>query len=224
VLVGLIPAAGHATRLGPRAGSKEVIEVGGRPVMDHLVERMRVAGIDELRVVTRPEKEDVVAHAGQLGARVVLGHPADVAASLLLGVDGLADGDEVLFGFPDCLWEPLDGYVLVLTALRAGAGAGIHVALGLFGTPDLTRSDVVVCEPGGRVTAIFVKPDDPPADRIWGIAATRAAVLRRELRDGTEPGVVFDALARAGRVTGVPLSDAWLDIGTPEALARAGAQ
>jgi NDP-sugar pyrophosphorylase family protein len=184
--------------------------------MDHLAERMRTAGVEELRVVTRPEKEDVVAHCGRLGARVVRGHPEDVAASLLLGLAGLADDDEVLFGFPDCLWEPADGYLPVLAALRAGA----DVALGLFRTPDLERSDVVVLDPDGRVAGIAVKPAVPPGDHIWGIAAARAGVLCG-LRAGTEPGVTFDGLARAGRVAGVALSDDWLDIGTPESLARA---
>jgi glucose-1-phosphate thymidylyltransferase len=217
MLVGLIPAAGHATRLGPRAGAKEVIPVAGRPVMDHLVERMRAAGADALRVVTRPEKADLVAHAEAIGAEVVLARPPDVAASLLAGLRGLADADEVLVGFPDSVWQPVDGYRPLLERLRAGA----DLALGLFGTPDLARSDVVVCDPDGRVRGIAVKPAVPPSDRIWGIAAARAGTLRAALRPGTEPGVTFAALAAAGDVRGVWLSDEWLDIGTPEALARA---
>jgi len=40
-IVGVIPAAGHAIRLQPLSGSKELLEIGGRPVMDYLVERMR---------------------------------------------------------------------------------------------------------------------------------------------------------------------------------------
>ncbi|HWT23611.1 MAG TPA: NTP transferase domain-containing protein [Solirubrobacteraceae bacterium] len=216
MLAGVIPAAGHGTRLGRRDGSKELVPVRGRPVMDLLVERMRAAGVDELRIVTRPEKPDVMAYARELGARLVLGHPRDVAASLLLGLAGLANDDEVVFGFPDALWEPPDGYARVLAALRAGA----DVALGLFRTTDLERSDVVVCDADGTVSRIAVKPETPPGDRIWGIAAARAGTLRG-LREGTEPGVTFDGLARRGRVVGVPLSDDWLDVGTPEALERA---
>jgi hypothetical protein len=37
--------------------SKEMLEVDGRPVIDYPVERMRAAACDELRVVTRPEKD-----------------------------------------------------------------------------------------------------------------------------------------------------------------------
>jgi len=218
VLVAVVPAAGHALRLGPQPVSKEVLPVLGRPVMDHLVEQLLLAGPDELRVVTRPEKTDVTAHARSLGAQVVHGYPADVTASLGLGLTGLADHDEVLFGFPDTVFEPPDAFVQVLAALRAGA----DVALGLFRVPpaDLPRSDVVVLDDDGRVQRIEVKPAVPRGDLVWGVAATSAGVLRA-VPAGTEPGAHFDRLARSGRVVGVPLSSRWLDIGVPDALARA---
>jgi NDP-sugar pyrophosphorylase family protein len=168
--------------------------------------------------VTRPDKADLIAHARALRARVVLGRPPDVAASLLLGLEGLADDDEVLLGFPDSLWEPPDGFLRLLPALRAGA----RVVLGLFGTPDLARSDVVVCAADGTVSEVAVKPAVPRGDRIWGIAAAHAGTLRG-LPPETEPGTYFGALARDGGVVGVPLSDRWLDIGTPDALERARA-
>jgi UTP-glucose-1-phosphate uridylyltransferase len=58
-IVGVIPAAGYATRLQPLPCSKEICVVGGKPVMDYLVEQMRIGGCSELRVITRPEKRDV---------------------------------------------------------------------------------------------------------------------------------------------------------------------
>jgi NDP-sugar pyrophosphorylase family protein len=217
MLVGIVPAAGHATRLGQLAQSKETVVVRGRPVMDFLLERMTAAGVDELRVVTRPAKEDVTAHASGLGARVVHGHPRDVAESLRLGAEGLAESDEVLFGFPDTLWEPMEGFARLLGPLREGA----DVVLGLFRTPDAARSDVVILGEAGRVRRIDVKPPEPESDLIWGCAATRAGVIRR-LEPGEEPGVRFSAMAAAGDVRGIWLSGDWLDIGTPEALRRAG--
>src|SRR5258708_5138241 len=96
--------------------------------MDFLVERMKAAPCDELRVVTRPEKRDVVAHARGLGAHVVEGHPGSLAESLLAGARDLADDDVVLIGFPDSIWEPVDGFQRVLALLRDGWS----VALGLF--------------------------------------------------------------------------------------------
>lgn len=163
-IVGVIPAAGHATRLQPLTGSKEMLEVGGRPVMDHLVERIRAGGCTQLRVVTRPEKEDVIAHAVELGAEVVLGHPATVSESLLAGMSGLDPDDVVLIGFPDTLWEPVDGFRTLVEAVREGC----EVALGLFRTdPDsLSRSDVVAFGVDGTIARIDVKPADPPSEWI----------------------------------------------------------
>lgn len=186
-------------------------------MMDHLVERLNIVSPDELRVVTRPEKEDVTEHALALGANVIHGHPPELSASLQLGLTGLEDDDEIAFGFPDSLWEPSDGFVAVLDALRAGC----DVALGLFRLHEgLERSDVVALTAGGWVTRVDVKPERPASDLIWGIAATRAGVLRGLPADA-DPGAYFDVLARRGAVRGVVLSGPWLDIGTPESLAQA---
>jgi glucose-1-phosphate thymidylyltransferase len=211
-VVGVIPAAGHATRLQPLPGSKEVLPVGGRPVMDYLVERMRAAPCDELLVVTRPEKRDVADHARALGAEVVEGHPATVADSLLLGIDGLGAEDVVLFGFPDSIWEPIDGFAQLLAGLE-------EVSVGLFRCRDLRRSDVVTVE-GDRVTGIHVKPEEPASELIWGCLAARTEALRG-LPGHDEPGIYLDELARAGRVRGVDFGTEFVDVGTPEALEAA---
>jgi glucose-1-phosphate thymidylyltransferase len=208
-VVGVVPAAGRATRLQPLPCSKEVLPVDGRPVMDYLVERMRAALCDELRVVTRPEKADVVERARALGAHVVEAHPPSVADSLLAGLRGLHADDVVLFGFPDSLWEPLDGFAHLLDGLD-------EVTLGLFRCASLTRSDVVTVE-GDRVTGIHVKPGDPPSALIWGCLAARAGAFEG-LAGHEEPGVYLDGLARAGRVRAIDFGTEFIDVGTPEAL------
>jgi glucose-1-phosphate thymidylyltransferase len=217
MIVGLVPAAGHATRLGSLPSSKELLSVGGRPVMDYVVERMRLAHADEIRVVTRPDKEDVVEHARSLGATVVEGRPSTPAASVRLGLESLVPDDIVLLGFPDSVWEPADGFATLVTALDERT----EVVLGCFASADLERSDVVVLE-RDRVVRVDVKPAAPPSDAMWGCCAARAGAL-----DGLdrydEPGHLLDALARGGRVRGVRFDTEFVDIGTPEALARVGA-
>lgn len=218
-IVGVIPAAGHATRLQPLPGSKEMIPISGRPVMDYIVERMRAGGCTRLRVVTRPEKEDVIAHAEELGAEVVLDRPTSVSESFLAGMANLAEDDIVLIGFPDTLWEPVDGYRPLVAAVREGS----DVALGLFrvDVSDLRRSDVVVIDDDGRIERIDVKPAEPLSEWIWGCAAARADVWAGLVRAGW-PGTYIDLLCREGRdVRGFTLSDVWLDIGTEDALRRA---
>lgn len=218
-VVGVIPAAGYATRLQPLECSKEVLPVGGRPIMDYLAERMRAGGSTRVRVVTRPEKTDVIAHAEELGAEVVLGYPVTVSASFLAGTEGLAPTDIVLVGFPDTLWEPRDAYAQLVHAVREDC----EVALGLFRirAADLPRSDVIAFDESGAISGIAVKPSDPPSEWIWGCAAARANSLDR-LAQTEWPGEYFDLLCREGAsVHGIRLSDDWLDVGTKETLAQA---
>ena len=214
-MVGVIPAAGFARRLGPLPCSKEVLPVGGRPVMDYLVERMCAVDGAELRVVTRPEKRDVVAHARRLGARVIEGRPASVGESVCLGLAGVAPDDVVLLGFPDSMWDPLDGFATLAGAL----GDGVEVVLGCFRSRELERSDVVVLEERGVVEAVQVKPSRPASDWVWGCCAARMRALDGLARHD-EPGTLFDELAGAGVVRGVRFEGEFLDIGTPEALER----
>ena len=218
-IVGIVPAAGYATRLQPLGCSKEVLPVDGKPVMDYLVERMRAGGATRVRIVTRAEKGDVIERADVLAAEVVLGNPDTVSDSILAGTAGLGGDDIVLIGFPDTLWEPEDGYRPLVGAVAAGCEA----ALGLFriARADLPRSDVVVFGPGDTIAGIEIKPVKPRSEWIWGIAAVRADTVA-ELGRAEWPGGFFDLLCREGRdVRGFALSDVWLDIGTKEALALA---
>jgi glucose-1-phosphate thymidylyltransferase len=214
-VVGVVPAAGRATRLQPLAGSKEMIPVGGRPVLEYLLERMRAARPSEIRVVTRPEKRDVADHARRLGARVTEACPSSLATSLALGAADLPAGDVVLLGFPDTIWEPPDGFRRLLEALDGETDA----ALGLFAWDEAARSDVVEMREDGTIAAVHVRPAVPPSDLVWGCAAVRARVLA-ELERYDDPGRLFDALARRGRVRGVFLSSQFADIGTKRSLER----
>lgn len=218
-VAGVIPAAGQAVRLQPLEGAKELLPVRGRPVLEYLVERMRLAQPDEIRVVTRPEKPDVIEYARRLGLSVVEGRPRTAAASIALGAEGLGADEAVLIGFPDTVWDPVDGYLRLLPRL-----ADADVVLGLFRSrqeEQLRRSDVVVLDEGGRVSRIEVKPERPSSSLIWGLAIARRRALEG-LADHVHPGHLFDALALAGTpVVGVELPGSFLDIGTPDSLQAA---
>jgi glucose-1-phosphate thymidylyltransferase len=212
--VGLVPAAGRAERLQPLPCSKEVYLVGGRPVMDFVVDRLRAADCRRLRVITRPDKEDVIAHAQDLGAEVVLGTPPTLSASLALGLQSLADSDIVLVGLPDTLWQPIDGFVQLLARLEDGA----DIVLGVFESDEPERSDVVVLDERGLVQRVHVKETDPPGNLVWGCFVARVGALAG-LQHSPSPGHFFDER----EVAAVVLPGRMLDIGTPEALATAEA-
>jgi hypothetical protein len=181
--------------------------------MDHVVERLRLA-CDRLRVVTRPEKSDVVEHARELGAEVVTGEPPTLAASIALGLRGLAGSEVVLVGLPDTLWEPMDGFVQLLARLEDGA----EIVLGVFESDEPERSDVVVLDERGFVQRVHVKEPDPPGTLVWGCFAAQVEALAG-LERSHSPGHFFDER----EVAAVVLPGRMLDIGTPEALASAEA-
>jgi glucose-1-phosphate thymidylyltransferase len=216
--VGVIPAAGLAQRLQPLPCSKELYPVGGRPVMDYVVERLRAAECRELRVITRPDKADVIEHAQALGAEVVRGTPATLAASIALGLRGLADSDVVLVGLPDTLWEPIDGYVQLIEHLSEA-----DAVLGVFESDEPERSDVVVLDERGAVRRVHVKEADPPGNLVWGCFAARMAALAG-LEHSPSPGHYFAGLAVAGTIRAVRFPGRMVDIGTPESLAAAEAR
>ena len=211
-IVGVIPAAGHATRLQPLEGSKEVYPVAGRPVLDYLVERMRAVQGADVRIVTRPEKHDVIEAAKALELAVIQAEPESVSAAVAAGLRDVPDEDVVLLGFPDSLWEPVDGFVRLIERIEEAP-----VVLGLFRSPEPERSDVVELGARERIGRVRVKPVRPRGTLIWGCAAARRSELA-ELERYDQPGFLFDALARGGNVLGVRFPGEFIDIGTPEGL------
>lgn len=214
-LIGIIPAAGYATRLGAIDGSKEMLDVDGVPVIERLVERMVVGGCSSIRVVTRPEKEDVRQYVAARGLDVVLAHPAHIGESVATGLAGVTP-DNVALGFPDSIWDPQDGFAL----LREGLDEGAKVVLGLFDFPEPTRADVVVLGADGRVREILVKPSEPPSTLIWGCLVARIDALR-SIERSAWPSDHLRPLIEAGSVGARYLSSRYVDVGTPEELARA---
>lgn len=215
-IVGLIPAAGYATRLaGSVSGSKEVQDVRGRPVMAYLIDRLRLGGASRLVVSVRPDKEDVIALASGSGAEVVTGHPGSLGASLLLAARDLRPDDIALFGFPDTVWSPAGGFRPLVALVRGGE----PLALGIFESPHPERSDVCTIDADGRLRRLDSRPEVPTSSLIWAAGAARAGVLRALLAEA-EPGEAFGRLAASGGIATARLGRV-VDIGLPDALRAA---
>ena len=214
-VVGVIPAAGFGTRLGLKGQSKEMVLVNGRPVLDYCVDRMRIPNPTSIRFVTRAAKTDAIVHARDLGLEVILAESRSPAHSIALGMAGLEPEDIVLIGFPDTIWEPLEGFV----PLVARVSKGSDIALGLFDSSEAERCDVVLTDDDNRVRKVLVKPQLAPSNQIWGCSAARRKALSG-IEDFDQPGHFIDRTCEELTVTGVWLSDRFLDIGTPEQMLR----
>jgi glucose-1-phosphate thymidylyltransferase len=242
-ILGLIPAAGRAERLGPLPCSKELLPIGFRQTSrgpapkvagHYLLERFRAAGVAKAFMVLHESKQDVPRYFGS-------GEIADVALAYL-SIPGsrsvpetldrafpFVDGAIVALGFPDVLFEPVDAYA-PLIARQAATGADL--VLGLFPAERHQTTDMVELDAEGRVVRIEVRPATTALRFNWLIAVwspvfTRflREAVRKAPADGPELqiGAVVSAAVAAGlRVEGVEFpAGSYRDIGTPGELAAA---
>ncbi|GAC1314852.1 MAG: sugar phosphate nucleotidyltransferase [Chloroflexota bacterium] len=228
-MLGIIPAAGAASRLQPLAFSKEMLPVGSardengveRPVAvsEFLVERMMHAGADRVCFVLSPEKTDIIPYyARHRAARrfcyTVQERPVGLCDALFRALAVVRDDEDVLIGLPDTVWFPIDGF----SRLPPG-----DLSFLLFPVADPSRFDAVVTD-GERVTEIQVKHAHPSTNWVWGAFRMPATTFRALHAIWSEPGrgdeyvgtLVNAYLARGGTATGRHAGERYFDVGTVE--------
>jgi len=182
-VIGLIPAAGQATRIAPLPASKELYPIGFRTVAGdrglrpkvvchYLLEKMRRAGIHKAYFVLRSGKWDIPAYLGD-GAMLdmhlgylMMGLPFGVPYTLDQAYPFVQDA-LVALGFPDILFQPDDAFTQLL-ARQATSQA--DVVLGLFPTDQPHKAGMVDFDTQGRVRLIIEKPAQTHLQYMWGIA------------------------------------------------------
>ncbi len=243
-VIGLIPAAGLASRLGPLPCSKELYPIGlqadGRPKVacQYVLERMREAGISKAYIVLRAGKWDIPSYFGD-GASVglhlaylLMGAPYGAPYTLDQAYPFVAQA-RVALGFPDILFEPVDAFARILAHQdRSGA----DVVLGLFGASRPQKCDMVEIDDRHRVQRVFIKPHETALrytwmNAVWAPGFTRfmheylAAALPTQPDAPRELflGDVLQAAIEAGLHVEAERFEAGraIDIGTPEDLQEA---
>jgi glucose-1-phosphate thymidylyltransferase len=242
-LLGLIPAAGRAERLGPLPCSKELLPIGFRetergPVPKvaghYLLERFRAAGIRKIFMVLHESKWDIPRYFGS-------GEIADVHLAYL-SIPGsrsvpetldraypFVQGSLVALGFPDVIFQPVDAYARLL---ERQAATGADLVLGLFPAPRFQTTDMVEVGADGRVLRVEVRPEVTSLRFNWLIAVWTPAFteLLHEKVAKSSPeaselqiGAVVQAAVAGGlHVEGVEFPEgSYRDVGTPSGLAAA---
>lgn len=245
-IIGVIPAAGQALRIGPLPCSKELFPIGfhsadqptvARPkaVIEYLLEKLCLAGIPKAYIIVRPGKWDIPAYLGDgkaLGldlAYLMLGLPYGVPYTLDQAYP-FVEHAIVALGFPDILFKPADAYAQLLRCLAADDS---DVILGIFPADQPQKMDVIELAPGNCVRRVIVKPDQTDLRYTWGIAVwmpTFTRFMHEYLSRLTVPPpselhlghVLQEAIAAGLRIGAVRVSDdPFLDIGTPDNLVTA---
>jgi UTP--glucose-1-phosphate uridylyltransferase len=202
----VIPAAGKGTRLYPATKSqpKEMLPLGTKPTIQHVVEELAAAGIREVLIVTGQRKRAIEDHFdadrqwiaelsnGESGDE---GWPADVEVFYTRQSQQLGLGDAVsrarafcgkdpfLVALGDCIISPpLQGPGVVRRLLDCfrGTGAAACIATYPVSLPDTARYGILA--PVGEVTppepfplrGIVEKPGPVKAPSTWAISARYA--------------------------------------------------
>jgi MurNAc alpha-1-phosphate uridylyltransferase len=227
----MVPAAGLGTRMRPLTNDrpKALVEVGGRALIDHMLDRLAAAGVERAVVNVHAFADRLEAHllartappsltfsderdapwetgGGLKRARPLLGHgPVWVTNIDSIWVE---NGAPAMASVAD-LWNPAAMDVCLMLAPTA-ASLGFH-----------DSGDVFV-EADGRVR--FKRPDERAPYVYVGVHVTDPAIVA----DG--PDGPFSLLpiwrkrAAEGRVFGVAPPGQWMHVGDPAALAAAEAR
>lgn len=247
-VVGLVPAAGYARRLGPLPYSKEIYPIPPGPIAhnhksqpkavgQYLLEKMRYAGVGEALIVVREGKWDILEYfkdGALVGMR--LGY---LLAAVPWGVPYTLDqaypfvrNTNVALGFPDIVFSGNDAFKRVI-ARQANTRA--DVVLGLFPADQPSTMDVVELDAVGRVIRILSKPMHTTLTQTWGIAVWTPPfteflhdyLFGRPTPEKHQPELSIGNVIQAGIVEGAIVvegisvsNEPFLDIGIPENLER----
>jgi glucose-1-phosphate thymidylyltransferase len=244
-IIGLIPAAGQATRLGLLPCSKEIYPVGFttleagqrrvKVVSQYLLEAFKAAGIQQVMMVLRQGKWDIPSYfegEAALGlelAYCLMQHPYGAPFTLDAAYPFIQHAT-VAMGFPDIIFEPQTAFKTLKARLFS---SGADVVLGAFRVAEPARCDMIALGEDGCVTDIRIKLADTGLQYSWGIAMWTPtfsdymhAFLQRKLKEGVTAElhvghVLQAALADGFRVPAVTFDSEYIDIGTPKGLVAA---
>lgn len=223
----MVLAAGLGTRMAPLTDlvPKPLVAVNGRPLLDHVLDRLAKAGVERAVVNAHYKADQIVDHLrGRERPAIVI---SDERGELLGTGGGVRKalpqlGAEPFFHLnSDTIWieggrpnldrlaaefDPSRMDALLLLAERAGS-------LGYDGRGDYTRHrDGTLTRRGQAETAPYV--------------FAGAAVLSPALFADAPAGAfgltrLFDEAEAAGRLHGLPLEGTWMHVGTVKAIREA---
>ncbi|WP_226022861.1 glucose-1-phosphate thymidylyltransferase [Halomicrobium salinisoli] len=226
----VVLAGGHGTRLKPltHATQKQLLPVANNPVIEHIIENLREAGIDEIGIVlggSYPEQiEEHVGDGSEYGVEVSYihqGEPLGLAHAVSCAEDFVGDDDFIVyFGDTIVLGDIVDELVDAFSSETPGAAVCLQTV------DDPSRFGIAELDDDDNITAVLEKPEDPPTDLAYiGVLAFSSDVfgvierIEPSWRGELELTDVLDEIAHSDKpIHWKRYSDVWMDVGTPADL------
>ena len=230
----LILAAGYATRLRPLTDTipKQLLPVGGRPMVDWIADKIREAGIDDIHLVTNTRFAGLF-DTWAKAAGVTVHDDGTTTNETRLGAigdvrfvrDATGWDDDVLVIAGDNLFDySLADFVHFATEKGSSAVAVYDV-----GDRELaTQYGVIDLDADDRVVGFVEKPAEPPttlcATATYLYARAHAGLVDTYLDEGNppdQPGHFIAWLHTREPVYGYRIPGGWYDIGDASQLLEA---
>ncbi|MEW6701660.1 MAG: sugar phosphate nucleotidyltransferase [Bacteroidota bacterium] len=221
----VIPAAGFGTRLKPHTYSlpKVLLNVGGKPMLGHIIEKLLDENITKATFVTGYLGEKIVEYVQRefpsLDAAFVsqeealgLGHAIQTAAPTF-------DGDEIFIILGDTIFD----VELKSVFLRKTSSLGVKTV------DNPSRFGVAVCE-NGRIVKLIEKPKEPISKLalvgLYYITNSKLLVeslnelFEKDIKTGGEYQLTdaLQIMIEKGETITTFQVDGWYDCGKPETL------
>ena len=221
----MIMAAGLGKRMRPLTATrpKPLIEVGGKALLDHVLDKLRIAGVRKVVVNVHYLADSLEAHLASraAGLEVVISDERDLLLETgggLVRAEPLIDCDPFLSLNSDNLWvdgpadtlrllashwdkERMDALLLLVPLARAANHKGI-------GDFHMDRSGRVRRRDKAHV-APFV---------FTGIQMVSKRLLRDPPEGPFSTNILWDRAIAAGRCFGAVHHGLWFDVGNPQAI------
>jgi len=223
----MIMAAGLGTRMRPLSGErpKPLVEVGGKALIDHAIDRLVAAGVTMIVVNIHYMAEMLKEH---LATRKDVEIRFSDESGELLGTGGgvvkaLAQfaGEPFFIHNSDTIW--VEGYGAALERMKARWNADEMDAL-LLMAPMVTAMGYegggdFMMDATGRLSRV-------PQGRVSPFAFPGVQIVHPRLFDNPPSGkfstnVMWDRAIENERLFGVRLDGVWIHVGTPQAVADA---
>lgn len=226
----MVLAAGLGTRMRPLTNDrpKALVTVGGRTLIDHLLDRLVAAGVERAVVNAHAFADMLEAHVRRRSdIEILISDERNVLMETGGGVRQarpLLGDDPIIVGNIDSVWEEPQGSAVARLARgfdpsKMGARlllATMEEQLGYEAAGDF------IGEPDGRIGFREDRPHAPWA--YMGVQIIDPHIVDEEPLEPFSFTRVWRRLASEGRLYGAPLGGFWMHVGDPQARAEAEAR
>lgn len=241
----VILAAGKGTRMRELTEEcpKPMLKVEGRPILEHIIEGVKMAGINEIFIVTGWKAEVVEDHfkdGSAFGVKVEYGRQLvqDGTGKAPELARDFVGTDDFLLTYGDILVKP-ETYASMVGRFSEGEFAGLVT---VTGSEDVTKGGLMFFDDQFCLKRLVEKPSQAqvndltaegwikPGEPVWynaGIYCFKSTVFAHTARLEKSPRGEYEltdalsAMVSAGeKIAGLEIAGRWVDVRDPEVLAN----